>query len=75
MTDDTRWPEGFAGIGGKTFKWTRDNREEWCRFTVERMRDVSGLFKLWRSYLLNQRDATKNKIKLRSTDDKDRSAD
>ena len=72
MTDDTTFPGGFGGIGGRTFAWVRDNREEWCRFTVDDMRDVTGFFKVWRGYLIN---ATKNKIKLRSTDGKNRPAD
>ncbi len=73
MTDRTTFPAGFGGIGGKSFKFVRENRLEWCQFTIEKMRDTTGFFEVWRNYLLNNQDAPKNEIKLRSTDGENRS--
>ena len=66
MTDDCTFPEGFGGIGGRTFAWVRDNKKEWCRFTVDTMQDTTGFFKVWQTYLINH-NAAKNEIELRPT--------
>ena len=66
MTDESTFPDKFEDIGGKSFAWVRDNREEWCKFTVEKMKDTTGFFKIWQEYLINK-NAAKNEIKLRPT--------
>ena len=61
MTDEMKWPKGFADIGGRTFKWTVENRPEWCEFTKQ-MRDVTGFFKIWRTYLLKDAEEDSSKL-------------
>ena len=74
MTDETTWPAGFCELGGKTFQWTRVHRPEWCEFTLEKMDNPTGFFKIWKDYLLNH-NAEKNKAELRSASCENRTAD
>ena len=55
MTDETKWPAGFGDIGCRTFAWVRANRPEWVEFTLSEMSTPSGLFLLWKKYLLSQK--------------------
>ena len=48
------WPEGFMCIGGRSFAWVFANREEFVKFTVDKMDSPSGLFKQWKDYCLEQ---------------------
>ena len=75
MTDGQNiWPVGFCEIGGKTFEWTRLNKKQWVEFTIDKMTNPSGTFKLWQDYLINYY-AQESKIKLRPTAGKNRAAD
>ena len=75
MTDGQMvWPDGFCGIGGRTFEWTRLHKEQWVEFTIDKMTNPSGTFKLWQDYLLNYY-AQESKIKLRPATSEDRTAD
>ena len=55
--EQTKWPEGFADIGGKTFDWVREHKHEWVDFTLNEMDSPSGLFLKWKTYLLNRKHA------------------
>ena len=54
--DETKWPEGFSNIGGKTFAWVRQNRQEWVDFSLNEMENPSGFFKKWQDYLIKRRN-------------------
>ena len=49
--DEQTWPDGFCDIGGKTFLWTWQNKSDWCKFTIDKMTNPSGLFLDWKNYL------------------------
>ena len=51
---ETRWPEGFMDIGGKSFDWVFQNRKEWVEFTLNEMKKPSGLFLEWKSYCVEK---------------------
>ena len=55
--DENVWPSGFADIGDQTFAWVAENRPEWVDFTLHEMDEPSGLFLLWKTYLLKRKDA------------------
>ena len=57
---ETRWPEGFMDIGGKTFEWVYVHRTEWVAFTLEKMDDPTGLFRDWKAYCINRDHGKKN---------------
>ena len=61
MTDETKWPEGFCDIGGKTFLWVKENKHEWVDFTLNEMNYPSGLFLQWKEYLQINKDAESEK--------------
>ena len=44
------FPEGFNDAGGKTFKYTYDNLQEFVKFT-RHWSAVTGLFKRWHRYV------------------------
>ena len=54
MTDCTVWPTGFSDIGEKTFAWVREHRPDWVDFTLTEMKNPSGLFLEWKTYLLDK---------------------
>ena len=45
-----RFPEGFMNIGGKTFKWVLENKQEFVKFTLNEMEKPTGLFRQWQEY-------------------------
>lgn len=55
MDGNLTWPDGFCDIGGKTFEWVRQNREEWCEFTRNEMENPTGLFAKWKKYLIKNK--------------------
>ena len=59
--DETKWPPGFADIGNQTFVWVAEHKPEWVDFTLNEMNDPSGLFLLWKTFLLKRKDAEKIK--------------
>ena len=62
MDGQTKWPPGFADIGGKTFEWVREHKPDWVDFTINEMNDPSGLFKKWKTYLINRQHADKKLV-------------
>ena len=58
MDGQTKWPPGFADIGGQTFEWVREDKPDWVDFTLNEMKNPSGLFLVWKTFLLNS-DAKK----------------
>ena len=57
--DENVWPPGFADIGTKTFAWVAKNRPEWVDFTLNEMHEPTGLFLLWKTFLLKRKDVQK----------------
>ena len=51
--DDELFPEGFPDVGGRTFLWVKQNRQEFCEFCVHAMTNTSGLFEAFQTYLKN----------------------
>ena len=51
-----RWPKGFMNISDCTFRWVYQNKKEFVNFTLEKMDSPTGLFKLWKTYCLKQKD-------------------
>ena len=58
-----RFPEGFMNIGGKTFKWVLENKQEFVNFTLNEMNGPTGLFRQWKQYCMKysktQNDGTR----------------
>ena len=50
LLDEHCWPEGFCGIGGRTFLWVFNNKKDWVEFTLDKMKDPTGLFLEWKNY-------------------------
>ena len=48
--DDTIFPKGFYDIGLKTFLWVYENKIEWRDFTLNEMKNPTGLYKVWQEY-------------------------
>ena len=50
--DDELFPEVFPDVGGKSFKWVKNNRNEFCEFVRLGMKECTGLFLAFQTYLL-----------------------
>ena len=48
--DDTIFPKGFYDIGLKEFLWVYENKIEWRDFTLNEMKNPTGLYKVWQDY-------------------------
>ena len=58
--DSICWPEGFMNIGGRSYKWVFDNKKEWVEFTVNKMTEPTGTFKVWKDYCITKINGQKN---------------
>ena len=38
------FPKGFMNIGDKSFEWVFENKKEFVNFTINTMRNATGLF-------------------------------
>ena len=47
-----RFPEGFMNVGGKTFQWVLENKQEFVDFTINEMNKPTGLFRQWKQYCM-----------------------
>ena len=44
------FPKNFCNVGGKSFEWVFENKQEFVTHTLEDMRKPTGLFLEWYSY-------------------------
>ena len=49
--ENVRWPDGFYDIGNQTFEWVYENRPDWVEFTIEKMSQTTGMFKMWSDFV------------------------
>ena len=45
-----KFPKNFCNIGGKSFEWVFENKEEFVKHTLDDMQKPTGLFREWYNY-------------------------
>ena len=64
MSDNTIFPKIF-GLGGTSFEYVFTTNKEFVDFTLTNMDSATGIFKVWKNYVLKkvnkQKNGSKNK--------------
>ena len=62
--ENEKFPVDFYDIGLRTFGWVYENKPEFVNFTLNKMSQTTGLYKVWQNYCINkQRIDARNKKK------------
>ncbi len=59
MSDETIFPKIF-GLGGMTFQHVYKTNKEFVDFTLTNMGSATGIFKVWKKYVLKKVNKQKN---------------
>jgi hypothetical protein len=59
MSDNTIFPKIF-GLGGTTFEHVFTTNKEFVDFTITNMGSATGIFKVWKNYVIQKVNNHKN---------------